>query len=95
VDVPLVAEELDVDFRVVVVVLCGAVAVELFVRIAGVVAVPAFICSAAVTESSGVPACAARPRSLLSEGSAALSLLHAADNAIAGARTSILSAECM
>jgi len=72
-----------------VVVVFGALAVVLL-RIADVPVAP-FVCSAAVTESSGVVACAARPRSLFSDGSAGFSLLHAADRAIAGMIINTLS----
>jgi hypothetical protein len=58
---------------------------------AGAGAAAAAVRSAALMESMrAVFACAARPRSALSEGSAGLSLLHAAASTSAGARMIVL-----
>jgi hypothetical protein len=87
--VPLDFVAVELDFLVVVLAGFGALAVVPL----RIMSVPSafFACSAAVTESSGVPACAARPRSVLRLGSAGLSLLHAADSATTGAMINILS----
>jgi hypothetical protein len=87
--VPLDFVVVELALRVVVLVDLGALAV-VPLRITFVGAAPC-VCSAAVTESSGVFACAARPRSVLSDGSAGLSLLHATDRATTGAMINILS----
>jgi hypothetical protein len=87
--VPLDRVVVELERRVVVLVDFGALAV-VPLRITLVGAAPC-VRSAAVTESRGVLACAARPRSVLSDGSAGLSLLHAADRATTGAMINILS----
>jgi len=95
--VELLAVLVPLDFVLVELALCVVVPLDfgaLAVVPVRIMSVPAafFDCSAAVTESRGVPACAASPRSVLRVGSAGLSLLHAADRAITGAMTNILSA---
>jgi hypothetical protein len=86
--VPLVFVLVELDLRVVLLVF-GALAVVLL-RIMSVPVAP-FVCSAAVTESSGAPACAASPRSLSRLGSAGLSLLQAAERATNGAMSNNLN----
>jgi hypothetical protein len=87
--VPLDLLVVELDLRVVVLVDFGALAV-VPLRITFVGAAAPCVRSAAVTESSGVLAWAASPRSALSDGSAGFSLLHAADRATTGAMINIL-----